>query len=311
MDGRNGTPPFFFIIVGISDLPTLQFPIFLMVLIIYLIIVGGNITILLLICLDHHLHTPMYFFLANLSILDISCSTITLQKNISTFVSGDKTIAHTGCLLQIYVFLSLTCDELLILTAMSYDRYVAVCNPLRYNVIMNKRSCVFLATVCWICGFLESLETFIELTKLKCFRSNKINHFFCDVVPVLKISCSDTSFLEIYILIMGLLVVILIPFLLTLISYVFIIVSILKIRTNTGRRKAFYTCSSHLTVVILLYMTLVGQYLRPVSEDALEYNKCFSLFNTVAVPILNPLIYSLKNKDVKAAFRKVEMQIQN
>lgn len=310
MDQRNGTLPIFFTIAGISDLPALQFPIFLLVVFIYLSTLAGNIAILLLICLYRHLHTPMYFFLANLSILDISSSTVTLHKILLTFVSGDKTTSLTVCLAQIYVFLSLTSDELVILTAMSYDRYVAVCNPLRYNIIINQGICALLMSVCWIWGFLICLETFIELTRLTCFQSNKINHFYCDVVPVMKISCNDTSFLEIYILIMGLIVVVVIPFLLTLISYVFIIVSIMKIRTNTGRRKAFYTCSSHLTVVILLYTTLICQYFRPVSEDTLESNKFFSFFNTVAVPILNPLIYSLKNKDVKLAFKKFRCKMQ-
>ncbi|CAI9608604.1 unnamed protein product [Staurois parvus] len=303
MDRRNGTLSTFFIIVGISDLAELQFPIFLLVLFMYFLTLGGNIAILLLICFDRHLHTPMYFFLANLSILDISSSTITLHKILLTFVSGDNTISLKVCLAQIYVFLSLTCDELVILTAMSYDRYVAVCNPFRYNVITNQGICALLITVCWMWGFLISLETFIELTRLTCFQSNKINHFFCDVVPVMKISCNDTSFLEIYILIVGLFVVAVIPFLLTLISYVFIIVSIMKIRTNIGRRKAFYTCSSHLTVVILLYATLIFQYLRLNSRDNLE-SKFSSLLNTAAVPVLNPLIYSLKNKDVKIALQR-------
>ncbi|KAM5145583.1 olfactory receptor 8U8-like [Mantella aurantiaca] len=299
MDQRNGTPPIIFIIGGISDIPALQLPIFFLVLLLYLSTLGGNITILLLICLDRHLHTPMYVFLANLSILDICCSTITLHKLLFIFLSGDNTISLTECLAQIYVFLSLTCNELLILTAMSYDRYVAVCNPLRYNVIMNPKICILLITTCWI------LETLIELTKLTCFQSNTINHFFCDLIPVIKITCSDTSILEIYILVVGFLAVIVIPFLLTFISYVFIIVSIMKIQTNTGRHKAFYTCSSHLTVVLLLYTTLIFQYLRPVSEDSLESNKFFSFFNIVAVPILNPLIYSLKNKDVKAAIKRL------
>ncbi|XP_068103948.1 olfactory receptor 8G50-like [Hyperolius riggenbachi] len=303
MDQTNRTT--YFIIAGISSNPEMDLPVFILVVLIYCVTLGGNGSIFVLICLDHHLQTPMYFFLANLSILDLCSSTTSLHKVILSFISGDNTISFTGCLAQIYIFLCFLCDQLLILTAMSYDRFVAVCNPLRYNVIMNYRVCTLLATVCWAWGFIETTETLIELTKLTCFRSNTINHFFCDLVPVMKLSCSNTLFLEIYVLVMGSVSVILIPFVLTCISYVFIISAILKIHSSTGRWKAFRTCSSHLTVVILLYTTLICQYLRPVSVDTLDSVKFFALFNTIAVPILNPLIYSLKNEEVKAAFNRL------
>ncbi|KAG9478300.1 hypothetical protein GDO78_013347, partial [Eleutherodactylus coqui] len=293
----------YFIISGISLQPVLQFLLFLLVLLIYLLTIGGNMTIFLLVCLDHHLHTPMYFFLANLSILDISCSTLILHKILISYISGDNTVPVPECLVQIYVFLSLTCDELLVLTAMSYDRYVAICNPLHYHHIMNCLHCAILAFFCWVWGFIESLPTFIGIFKLTCYESNKIDHFFCDVVPIVKLSCSDTTFLQLYILIVGVFLAGFTPFALTFISYVFIIASILSIRTSGGRRKAFYTCSSHITVVICLYATLFFQYLRPTSSINLDSNKYFSLFNAAAVPTLNPLIYSLKNKDVKAAIR--------
>ncbi|KAM4696271.1 olfactory receptor 6C74-like [Rhinophrynus dorsalis] len=300
----NQTTVTYFIIKGISDISELQAPLFSLVLLIYLVTLGGNMTILLLVCLDHQLHTPMYFFLGNLSFLDISSSTVTLHKILAIFMTGDNTISFIGCIAQIFIFLGLTCDELLILMAMSYDRYVAICNPLHYPMIMNHRACVLLAIVCWVFGFVEIIPSLLELSSFTCYISNEINHFFCDIVPVMKLSCNDTSILEIYILTEGLFLGSVMPFLLTFISYVFIIVSILKIRSSSGRRKAFYTCSSHLTVVILLYVTLVCQYFRPTSKETLESNKFFSLFNTAALPILNPLIYSLKNKDVKLAFKR-------
>ncbi|KAM3912231.1 olfactory receptor 6C74-like [Leptodactylus fuscus] len=304
MDYTNVSTPSYFIITGISDNPLLQFFVFLLVLLIYLATLGGNLTILLLVCLDHHLHTPMYFFLANLSILDISCSTITLHKILTSFISGDNTISVLECFVQIFAFLSLTCDELLVLSAMGYDRYVAICKPLRYHLVMGPKLCVLLASLCWVFGFLESMPIVLRLFKFSVYESNKIDHFFCDIVPVLKLSCSDTSFLQIYLLIIGVFACTLTPFTLTLISYSFIFSTILSIHSSSGRRKAFYTCSSHLTVVLCLYASLVFQYLRPTSSINLGSNKYFSLFNAAAVPILNPLIYSLKNKDVKDAIRR-------
>ncbi|XP_069800244.1 olfactory receptor 5B12-like [Dendropsophus ebraccatus] len=293
----------FFIINGITDVPELQLPIFLIVLLIYLITLGGNMTLLLLVCLDHRLHTPMYFFLANLSIVDMSSSTITLHKILSSFITGDKTISYTSCMIQSYMFGSLIGHELFILAAMSYDRYVAICNPLRYHMVMNPRTCSLLASSCWVWGFLQVIPPVGILFNFSCYSSIEVNHFFCDIGPLMKITCDDTSLLENLFFIEGLLVLNLTPFLLTFIPYIFIIITILKIRGGVGRRKAFYTCSSHLTAVILLYTTLVGQYLTPNLSSILESKKYFALFNMAAVPMLNPLIYSLKNKDVKRAFR--------
>ncbi|KAM4697119.1 olfactory receptor 6C3-like [Rhinophrynus dorsalis] len=304
MEKSNQTLPTYFILKGISDLPELQTPIFLLVLFIYLIILAGNMTILLLICLDHQLQTPMFFFLANLSILDMSSSTVALHNTLVMYVTGNNTISYMNYLVQTYVFGSLNTDELLFLTAMSYDRYVAICKPLHYHLIMNRRLCLLLATGTWLLGFLEIIPLVVLLSGFTCYRSNIINHFFCDLVPVMKLSCSDTSLLEFLFLIEGVFLLSVIPFLLIFICYVLIIISILKIRTSSGKLKAFYTCSSHLTVVILLYTTLVCQYQRPVTMDSLESNKLFSLFNTAAVPILNPFIYSFNNRDIKSALRR-------
>ncbi|KAM8952739.1 olfactory receptor 8B8-like [Pelodytes ibericus] len=303
MNRTNQTSVTYFIIKGISDDPELRVPIFLLVLLIYLIVLAGNLTILLLVCLDPHLHTPMYFFLGNLSVLDMSSSTITLHKSLVMASTRNNMVTFLGCMTQMYLFSSFSCDGLFVLTAMSYDRYVAICNPLRYPVVMNYRTCSLLATVCWSLGCAQILPILVFLASLKHYKSNVINHFFCDIVPLMRLSCTGTSALELFIFINGIFLSTC-PFVFTFFSYVFIINAILKIRSTSGRRKAFYTCSSHLTVVTLLYVTLGSQYLVPTSADNLDSNKLFALFNTAAVPMLNPLIYSLKNKDVKSALRR-------
>ncbi|XP_040262275.1 olfactory receptor 5B21-like [Bufo bufo] len=304
----NGTAVTFFIIKGISDIPILQTLTFLLVLLIYVIILGGNLTIFIVVCLDPHLHTPMYFFLCNLSILDISSSTVTLHKTLSSFLSGDKAVSSHVCISQMFIFIALVGNELMMLTAMSYDRYVAVCNPLHYSLVMGPGLCAALACTCWLFGFIESTPLFILIYRFSCYKSNIINHFFCDIVPIMKLTCSDTSLTNLLIFVCGLFLSIF-PFLFTFIPYIFIIAAILKIRSSSGKQKAFYTCSSHLTVVILLYVTLICQYMRPGSMDNLESSKLFSLFNTAAVPLLNPLIYSLKNKDVKSAMTRLWHQV--
>ncbi|KAM5145576.1 olfactory receptor 8G17-like [Mantella aurantiaca] len=304
MENSNETTMIYFIITGISESPLLQAPIFLLVLFIYLITLGGNLIIVLLVCLDHHLHTPMYYFLCNLSALDLFCSTVTLHRILFTFVTGERAISYSTCIAHMYFFGSFICDELLFLTAMSYDRYVAICNPLRYTQVMNWTVCFLLSIVCWILGFLEIIPFIVLLSSFTCYKSNIINHFFCDLLQVFKLFCSDTSVFKIVLATEGLILLCLLPFLLKCTSYAFIISTIVKISSSVGRHKAFYTCSSHLTVVILLYATLSYQYLRPAPADGLDYNKLFSLFNTAALPILNPLIYSFKNKDVKSAFRR-------
>ncbi|XP_075042050.1 olfactory receptor 5B12-like [Mixophyes fleayi] len=300
----NQTDVHYFIIKGISDDPNLQFPIFLLVLLIYLITLCGNFTILLA-CRDPQLHTPMYFFLGNLSIVDICSSTVSLHKTLTNFISGDNIVSFLACMTQMYMFGSLGGLELLILTAMSYDRYVAICKPLRYHTVINTRTCAIMASACWVLGFLQILPPAAIVFNFSCYLSIEINHFFCDIVPVMKISCDDTSLVEMVFFIEGLFPSMFTQFVLTFVSYIFIIVAILKIRSGTGRRKAFYTCSSHLSVVTLLYTTLFSQYLTPNLSNTLESKKLFALFNTAAVPMLNPLIYSLKNKDVKKTLKRV------
>ncbi|KAM4641701.1 olfactory receptor 8U9-like [Discoglossus pictus] len=303
MEKINQTEVLNFILIGITDNSDLQTPIFLVILLIYLFTLGGNMTILLLVSLDPHLHTPMYFFLGNLSVIDMSTTTISLHKIFSSYISQDNTISFFACMTQAFMFSSFTTDELLILTAMSYDRYVAICKPLHYLLIMSTPVCVALAIVCWMLGFIAVTPYLVILSSYTCYRSNIINHFYCDLVPLMKLTCNDTTTLEILIVIEVLLLGFS-QFFLTMCSYIFIITTILKIRSSTGRQKAFYTCSSHLTVVVLLYITLFCLYLRPASMGNMAFTKIFSLINTVAVPVLNPLIYSLKNNEVKSALRQ-------
>ncbi|XP_040262348.1 olfactory receptor 5B21-like [Bufo bufo] len=304
MNSTNQTSMAYFIIKGITDVPELQVPIFLMVLLIYLITFSGNMTIFLLICVDCHLHTPMYFFLGNLSMVDLSSSTITLHKVLLIFITGDKTVSYSACIIQMYIFASLIGHELLILSAMSYDRYVATCNPLRYHTIMNRRVCGLLCSCCYLLGCVQVLAPVVIFSGFSCYTSNEVNHFFCDIIPLMKITCNDSAVLEMVVFVQGLFIITLLPFVLTLIPYLFIISAILKIHSRIGKQKAFYTCSSHLTVVTLLYLTLISQYLTPTSKGSINSKKLFSLFNTAAVPMLNPIIYSLKNRDVKSAMKR-------
>ncbi|XP_073498531.1 olfactory receptor 5B12-like [Phyllobates terribilis] len=299
---QNQTIITYFIIKGISDVPQYQAPIFVLVLVIYLIVLVGNMSLLLLVYMDSNLHTPMYFFLANLSIVDMTSSTVTLHKILLTFITGDNTVVYLACMVQLYMFGSLSGHGLFILTAMSYDRYVAICWPLNYKIIMNFKICLLLASFCWIFGFVQVVPYVWIISTFSCYSTNKIDHFFCDLVPFMDITCSDKSILETLSKIQGLISYTMFPFVFISISYFFIIVTIMKIRSNIGRRKVFYTCSSHLALIMLLYTTLIFQY--TVMSNSLGSKKLFSLFNTAMVPVLNPLIYSLKNKDVKTAFRR-------
>ncbi|KAM4019260.1 olfactory receptor 5B12-like [Anomaloglossus baeobatrachus] len=299
---QNQTIITYFIIKGVSDVPQLQAPIFVLVLLIYLSVLIGNMSLLLLVCLDSHLHTPMYFFLANLSVVDMTSSTVTLHKILQIFITRDNTVVYFACLIQLFMFGSLSSHGLFILTAMSYDRYVAICRPLNYNIIMNFRICLLLASFCWVLGFIQVVPYVWLISMISCYTSNEIDHFFCDLVPFMDITCNDKSTLQRLSTIQGLIVYAMFPFVLISTSYFFILRAIMKIHSSIGRRKVFTTCSSHLALIVLLYTTLIFQYSVPSNSPGSK--KLFSLFNTAIVPVLNPLIYSLKNKDVKTAFRR-------
>nr|XP_033780490.1 olfactory receptor 5V1-like [Geotrypetes seraphini] len=310
MRGKNQTSVTEFILLGFSDHPLLQSLICGTVLLIYLISILGNFVFLMLMCADPQLHKPMYFFLSNLSILDICSTSLTLLKMLDSYLSQNNSISFHACMTQVYLFIYFTGTELFLLSAMAYDRYVAICNPLRYSLIMKKIVCILLAASSWVISFFGVLPVPYMISQLNYCRSNEINHFFCDPSALMKLSCSDTHRVENVILVEGIFVGF-IPFLLTLSSYVFIISAILSIRSSEGRTKAFSTCASHLTSVVLFYVTVMGMYMRPSSVYSPGQDKLFSLLYTAMIPTLNPIIYTLRNRDIKSALRKMKHKIKN
>ncbi|XP_015263387.1 PREDICTED: olfactory receptor 1020-like [Gekko japonicus] len=296
-----------FILLGFGDNPDFQIFLFFVVLFIYMVTMVGNILIVALVVADQHLHTPMYYFLGNLSCLETFYSSTILPRMLASFVTGNRSISFISCFLQMYFFGSLAATECFLLSAMSYDRYLAICKPLHYTTLMNNRDCLHLIVGSWISGFLGNSILFPLLQLTFCGR-NDIDHFFCDFNPLLKLSCSDTHKIVIFAFIIACIFT-LPPFLLTLTSYVCIITTILRIPSSVGRQKAFSTCSSHLIVVTIFYGTLMIVYMMPKTQALGDLNKVFSAFYTILTPMVNPLIYSLRNKEVKQALKKVQEKI--
>ncbi|XP_034643057.1 olfactory receptor 6C4-like [Trachemys scripta elegans] len=302
-EGRNQTPIMEFILLGFGNVPELQPLLFLVFLVIYIVTVAGNILIVALVVNDHHLHTPMYFFLGNFSCLEICYTSTLLPRLLASLLTGDRTISVKGCIMQTYFFGVLTATESLLLAAMSYDRYLAICNPLRYVALMNGRICCQLVAGSWISSFLGCTTINIFLFKSKFCDSKEIDHFFCDFSPVVKLSCDDTQTVQLLTFIVSAIGT-LVPCLLVLTSYIHIIATILRIPSSTGRQKAFSTCSSHLIVVIVYYGTLITVYVVPTANSHKVLHKLFSVFYTVLTPMINPVIYSLRNKEVNESLRK-------
>nr|XP_006132198.2 olfactory receptor 10A4-like isoform X2 [Pelodiscus sinensis] len=301
--GENQTISDGFILVGFSYLNELQILLFLLLLVIYLVALMGNLLIILLIKLNPSLHTPMYFFLVNLSFLEICYTTNVTPQLLVHLLVDHHMPPFVGCMVQMLVFTTLGLTECCLLSAMAYDRYVAICRPLHYTTIMSGQACALLAGVSWTIGLLaESAETMWFFSLPFC-GSNRIPHFFCDIRPIEKMVCADTWMNEI----LGLTVSVLFimgPFVLILLSYILIISTIIKLPSAEGRRKAFSTCSSHLVVVTLFYGTCIITYMKPKSSYTPESDHWISLLYTVVTPMLNPLIYTLRNKEVHGAFRK-------
>ncbi|XP_014382845.1 LOW QUALITY PROTEIN: olfactory receptor 10A4-like [Alligator sinensis] len=304
MERENQTAITEFVLLGLSGLLELQALLFLVFLMSYIIALTGNLFIFTLTLADPALHTPMYFFLRNLSFLEISYTSVTLPRMLANLLLEDKTISFTGCATQMYFLLFFGGTECFLLGIMAYDRYAAICHPLHYPCIMNNVRCTVMAAVSWLSGIFMSFGQTSVIFILPFCGSHEINHFFCDIPPILKLACGDTFLTEIVVFIVAL-VFITFPFVLILVSYLLIITTIMKMPSAEGRHKAFSTCSSHLVVVTLFFGTGTVMYLRPNSAYAPDIDKLLSLFYTVITPMLNPIIYSLRNKEVKEALRRV------
>ncbi|XP_003920140.2 olfactory receptor 8K1 [Saimiri boliviensis] len=292
-----------FILMGITDNPGLQAPLFGLFLIIYLATVMGNLGMVILTYLDSKLQTPMYFFLRHLSVTDLGYSTVIAPKMLANFTVNKNIISYNWCATQLAFFEIFIITELFILSAMAYDRYVAICKPLLYVIIMAEKVCWVLVLVPYLYSTFVSLFLTIKLFKLSFCGSNIISYFYCDSIPLMSILCSDTHELELIILIFSG-CNLLFSLSIVLMSYTFILVAILRMNSKEGRYKAFSTCSSHLIVVIVFYGTLLFIYLQPKSSHTLATDKMASVFYTLVIPVLNPLIYSLRNKEVKDALKR-------
>uniref|UniRef100_A0A8D2IJ18 Olfactory receptor n=2 Tax=Urocitellus parryii TaxID=9999 RepID=A0A8D2IJ18_UROPR len=310
MEKQNLSVVHEFILMGITSRPELQAPLFGLFLIIYLISVLGNLGMTILTKVDQNLQTPMYFFLRHLAITDLGYSTAVGPKMLANFVVDQNTISYYFCATQLAFFLVFIACELFILSAMSYDRYVAICNPLLYTVIMSQRVCWVLVAIPYIyCTFVSLLIT-IKIFTLPFCGYNVISHFYCDSIPLLSLLCSNTHEIEVMNLILAAFNLIS-SLLIVLVSYLLILLAVLKMKSAEGRRKAFSTCGSHLTVVIVFYGTLIFMYVQPKSSHSLDTDKVASIFYTLVIPMLNPLIYSLRNKDVKYALQRTWKKLHN
>ncbi|XP_004839045.1 olfactory receptor 13G1-like [Heterocephalus glaber] len=292
-----------FLILGFSQRPSLQILLFSTFLCLYTAALSGNLLIVVVISASPSLHTPMYFFLVNLALVDILCTSTILPKLLSSMVAR-KTISYGGCMAQLFFFTWSMGAELLLFSAMAYDRYVAICRPLHYSVLMGPWACTFLAGVVWAISLTNtSINTCLTM-RLQFCRSNVVEHFFCEIPPLLKLSCSptrlneDMAFAADVFLAVG-------NFSVTVLSYGFIVASILCIQSAEGKQRAFSTCSSHLLVVSMYYSTVIYTYIRPASSYMLNKDKVVSVIYTSVAPTLNPLIYTLRNKDVKVALRRL------
>ncbi|XP_032201609.1 olfactory receptor 12-like [Mustela erminea] len=293
-----------FILLGFRTVPDIQILLFLLFLLIYMVIVVGNISMIIVIKIDSKLHTPMYFFLRNLSYLDLCYSTVIAPKTLATFLSKDKKISYNGCATQFFFFALCVGTEGFLLAIMAYDRFSAICSPFLYPVRMSQQACARLVIGSYICGGINSMIQTGFTFSLRFCGANQLDHFFCDVPALIKISCDDTFVNEIVLFILSALIIITTTTVI-LVSYAYILSTVLKIPSTHGRSKTFSTCSSHITVVSLFYGTVFFMYAQPGAMSSPEKSKIIAVFYTLIIPMLNPLIYSLRNREVKNAVKRV------
>ncbi|KAL1785863.1 olfactory receptor 5L1-like [Sigmodon hispidus] len=301
---RNCTTVTEFILLGLSDAPELNVVLSLVFLLIYEVTVIANLGMTMLIQVSSQLHIPMYFFLSHLSFVDFCYSSTIVPKMLANIFNKDKAITFLACMVQFYLFCTCVITEIFLLTLMAYDRFVAICNPLLYMVIMSPKLQLVLVSGCYLCASVCSLMHLCLTLGIPSFKSNVINHFFCDLPPLLSLACTDVTVNKLLLFVVATLneslsIVIIFT------SYLFILITILRMRSAEGRRKAFSTCASHLTAILVFHGTILSIYCSSTSENSVDAGKVATVFYTVVIPMLNPLIYSLRNKDVKGAVRKV------
>ncbi|XP_025868527.2 olfactory receptor 5AN1 [Vulpes vulpes] len=303
--GGNTTEITYFILLGFSDFPRILAVLFAVFLLIYVLTLTWNLGLIILIRMDSHLHTPMYFFLSNLSFIDVCYVTSTAPKMLSNFFQEQQTITFVGCAVQYFVFSTMGLSESCLMTAMAYDRYTAICNPLLYSSVMSPTLCIQMVLGSYLAALSASISQLCAMFQLHFCGPNVINHFFCDMPQLLILSCTDTLFVNLLTAILTMIFGIINAFIIV-ISYGFIVISIMKITSAKGRSKAFNTCASHLTAVSLFYTSGIFVYLSSSSGGSSSFDRFASVFYTVVIPMLNPLIYSLRNKEIKDALKRLQ-----
>ncbi|XP_059101394.1 olfactory receptor 6C3-like [Peromyscus eremicus] len=299
---RNHTVITEFVLLGITDDPELQLVLFIFLLITCILSITGNLIIIILTLLDSHLKTPMYFFLQNFSFLEITFTSVSIPRFLGSIITKVKTISYNNYLAQLFFFISMGVSEFFLLTAMSYDRYVAICKPLHYTTIMNQKVCTLLVLTAWLAGFLTIFPPLMLVLKLDFCASNVIDHFSCDYFPILQLSCSDTRSLEMIGFYFAF-VTLLFTLALVILSYICIISTILRFPSASQRKKAFSTCSSHMIVISMSYGSCIFIYVKPSAQERASLTKAVAVLNTSIAPMLNPFIYTLRNQQVKRAFK--------
>ncbi|XP_073498488.1 olfactory receptor 6F1-like [Phyllobates terribilis] len=308
MKQKNETVVTEFLLLGFSLLEETGFYLFIIISIIYIITITANIFIITIVKTERHLHKPMYFFIGGLSFLEIWYPSVTVPRLLWSLKTREESISLAGCMTQFYFHFSLGATEIILLTVMAYDRYVAICNPLRYLSIMSPNLCFLLIVGSWVGGFVAVVVPCLQISSLSFCRGNQIDHYYCDLGPLLKLSCSDTSSIEKLFFCLSLFII-LGCFFLIIVSYICIIRTTMMFPTASGRRKTFSTFVSHLTVVLLFYGTIIFMFVRPSTGGLLHLNKIISVIPSIVTPLLNPMIYTLRNKEVIQAMKKAAMKL--